>query len=308
MVIPPKAPVTKPTAPPAATPHTWLAEAAAWLLDKIHGTQTATVLQSAELQTGRHIVVFGPDRVLSIEADPPARSYTFHNPADFARWIAAHHEEAEAYRPGPTNQPWHPAVYVGLDSATYSADPFGHTVAILKLQTAPAFDLLQRLEAKQEWQDQKAVHELARLDLARVLAPHMADSLAHVAFQVAQTTSRQVGPAGDKGIRQYTQEQSPPADDKRAQLKLGDFEILAPVFVWPESLEVTGTAAVSANIRLDLAAQTDDAAAPRFRLAPIVGQCRLARLSALATLAGLLTTALHTNKPAAAIPVYLAQE
>lgn len=300
---------TKPTPPPTTppAPQTWLAEAAAWLLAKINQTQTGTAYESADLVTGRHVLVFGPERVLDLPKDPPACSYIFANPRDFAEWVAQHQTAAAEAKTGPSGQPWHPAVYVGPKQAQFVVDPYTRTRAALELCHSPAFDLLQKLEAKQEWQNQKAVHELARLDLARILAPSMADSLSHVAFQVAQQTVRQVGPGGDRGIRQYTQEQQPAADGRPAPLALGAFEIDAPVFVWPDTMTVGGIADAAAKIRLDLAQQIDDAGQPLFRLAPIVGQCRLARLAAMATVAGLITNELD-KLGAEGIPVYLAQQ
>ncbi len=296
-----------PKSPPPINPQTWLAEAAAWLLATINRTQTATAFESADLVAGRHTLMFGADRLVELPKDPPPRSYCFANPRDFAQWVAQHHPAALDAPAGPSGQPWHPAVYVGPKAAQFVVDPYSRTQATFELCHAPAFDLLQKLEAKQEWQGQKAVHELARLDLARILAPSMTDALSHAAFQVTQQTVRQVGPGGDRGIRQYTQEQQPAADGRPAPLTLGAFDIDAPVFVWPDNMTVGGTADAAAKIRLDLAQQIDDAGQPLFRLAPIVGQCRLARLAALATVAGLITNEL-AKLGAEGIPVYLAQQ
>lgn len=278
-------------------PSTWLAEAAAWLTSTIAEAQRtpAAVLD----RFGAKLYIWRSGEHETIETDPPARRLIFSDLDSFAEFVGAHAGHAAAAPPGWSERPWIPAVMIGPKFATFAVDPYRHLEAALALATDPAFELLEKLEAKQQWMDQKQAHDLARLDLARLLPPQAAATLAAVSFKVTATTARTVGPIGDKGVRQFAQEQQAP-EDGAAQL-IGPFVVEAPVFALPTRTR-SGPATYSAAITLDLSTKLDqEDQTPYFRLAPIVGQCRTAR----AVAAGQVAAALTAKLPAG-LPVYLA--
>lgn len=281
----------------ANQPTTWLAEAADWMTRRLSDAHR-TPAQIIE-RFGEKLIVWTSGDKEAITLDPPPRRLVFSDLESFGEFVTAHAEKAIGAPPGASGRPWRPAVLIGPRFAVFAVDPFRHLEAALALTVDPAFELLERLEAGQKFMDQKQAHDLARLDLARLLPPAAAQTLAAVSFKVTATTARTVGPIGDKGVRQFAQEQERP-EDGAAQL-VGPFAIQAPVFTLPTRTQA-GPVSYSASLTLDLSVKLDqEDQTPYFRLAPIVGQCRTAR----AVAAGQLATALAAEVPVS-VPVYLA--
>lgn len=283
---------------PGTTPTTWLAEFADWLTAKILNNNRTPAFTIDRY--GQRLIVWGPEKSETFDLDPPGRRLVFTDLASFVDFCRSHAAAAGNESPaGPSARPWHPCVCIGPKFATFQVDPHRQLVAALTLATHPAFELLETLEKAQTWHNQKAAHDLARLDLARLLPKEAAETLAAVAFRVTSTTSRQVGPMTDRGVREFVQDQPDPTPAGAAKI-VGPFEISAPVFNLPTKTS-TGPAAFAAPVTLDLSSKLADDGTPLFRLAPIVGQCRLARLTAAGTLAETLEAELAER-----LPVYLA--